>query len=110
MPPASTSRVQAQHHPWFARVWARLSGCIGGDAERGELLCGLSGRVLEIGAGDGRNFAHYPSAVSEIVAIEPEPYLRGHAIDAARRASRHVTVLDARAEALPLADRGLTRP
>jgi hypothetical protein len=41
---------------------------------RDELLAGLSGRVIEIGAGAGSNFAHYPATVKDVVAVEPAPY------------------------------------
>ena len=36
-----------------------------------------------MGAGQGLNFAHYPDTVTKVIAIEPEPTLRAHAIDAA---------------------------
>jgi SAM-dependent methyltransferase len=91
-------------HPVFARVWSRISGKAGSDRQRAELLTGLRGRVLEIGAGDGRSFAHYPPEVSEVLAVEPEPYLRRLARSAARAAAVPVTVLDATAELLPLDD------
>jgi hypothetical protein len=39
---------------------------------------------VEIGAGNGVNFAHYPPSVEEVVAIEPEPYLRAKAQRAAK--------------------------
>ena len=42
---------------------------------RRENLADLSGRVLEVGAGTGTNFEFYPGAVSEVVALEPEPRL-----------------------------------
>ena len=100
MPP--TGPDQAREHPCFARMWARLAGRMGFEEERLELLEGLAGRVVEVGAGDGRSFALYPREVVEVVAVEPEPYLRERALDAARRAGRTVTVLDGRAEALPL--------
>jgi SAM-dependent methyltransferase len=89
------------HHPLSARMWSYMSGKVGSDRLRAGLLAELRGRVLELGAGDGRNFAHYPSQVSEVVAIEPEPYLRRLALDAARAAPVPVTVLDGVAEALP---------
>jgi len=68
---------------------------------RRELLSGLSGRVLELGAGNGMNFGHYLGAVEEVVAVEPEPYLRARAQAAARTASVHVVVQDAIADELP---------
>ncbi|EUA69072.1 putative phosphatidylethanolamine N-methyltransferase [Mycobacterium xenopi 4042] len=40
------------------------------------MLAGLTGRVIEIGAGNGMNFSHYPDTVTEVVAVEPESYLR----------------------------------
>jgi ubiquinone/menaquinone biosynthesis C-methylase UbiE len=57
--------------------------------------------VVEVGAGDGRNFAHYPPAVSEIVAVEPEPTLRELA---KRAADARITVTPGVADDLPFAD------
>jgi len=94
----------ARQHPVFARVWTRMSGRVGSERQRSELLAGLSGRVLEVGAGDGRNFALYPPGVQEVVAIEPEPYLRERALRAAAGAPVRVSVIDGIAESLPLAD------
>jgi ubiquinone/menaquinone biosynthesis C-methylase UbiE len=71
---------------------------------RGELLSGVVGRVLEIGAGNGANFEHYASTVTEVIAVEPEPYLRRKAADRANSASVPITVIDAVAESLPLDD------
>ncbi|MGE2716937.1 class I SAM-dependent methyltransferase [Mycolicibacterium litorale] len=59
---------------------------------RSENLAGLHGRVLEIGAGTGTNFAHYPATVSEVVAVEPERRLAAHSRDAAAHAPVPVTV------------------
>lgn len=81
-----------------------------GRSERGEaeyrrrLLEGLSGRVLELGAGSGLNFQYYPRGVEEIVAVEPEPSLRRAAIEAARKAPVPVTVTDGVAGELPVGD------
>jgi ubiquinone/menaquinone biosynthesis C-methylase UbiE len=73
-------------------------------AHRRELVAGLAGRVLELGAGSGRNFAHYGPAVTEVVAVEPEPYMRARAAEAAAGASVPVRVVDGVADALPAAD------
>ncbi|MEU9034996.1 class I SAM-dependent methyltransferase [Streptomyces sp. NPDC048352] len=94
------------HHPYFARFYARASTAAesraGISALRRELLHGASGRVIEIGAGNGLNFAHYPSAVSEVVAIEPERTLRRLAAAAALRADVPVDLVPGVAEALPV--------
>ena len=96
----------AVHHPLFARYYARVSVSaetrMGVGAIRDRLLTGLSGRVVEIGAGNGLNFAHYPSAVSEVVAIEPERLLRRFAVENALRAEVPVDVVPGAAEALPV--------
>ncbi len=96
----------AVHHPLFARFYARFSETMdvraGIEAYRRELLHGLSGRVIEIGAGNGLNFAHYPAAVSEVVALEPERTLRQLAVRAALKADVPVDVVPGAAEALPV--------
>ena len=68
----------AVHHPIFARLFDRLVGKADPQQSehRVELLAGLSGRVIEVGAGNGINFANYPREVTEVVAVEPETYLR----------------------------------
>ena len=99
----------AVRHPIFARLYAWMSprAEANGVAElRRETLDGLSGRVLELGAGNGLNFAHYPTTVSEVVAVEPEDYLRQRAQDAAIAAPVPVTVTDAVADQLPFPDGG----
>jgi ubiquinone/menaquinone biosynthesis C-methylase UbiE len=93
----------------FSRLYARVSE--GMDAEglaglRTELLAPLSGSVVEIGAGNGRNFVRYPAAVTRVTAVEPEPHLRGLATRAATTAPVPVTVVAGTAEALPVPDGG----
>jgi ubiquinone/menaquinone biosynthesis C-methylase UbiE len=68
---------------------------------RDRLVAGLSGRVLELGAGNGVNFGRYPQAVEEVVALEPEPYLRRKAQQAASKAPVPVHVVDGVASRLP---------
>jgi ubiquinone/menaquinone biosynthesis C-methylase UbiE len=91
-------------HPLFARFLAFVSARAEGGEEdeiRRELLAGLTGRVVEIGAGTGPNFRLYPEAVAEVVAVEPETYLRAKAEEAAARSGRPVRVVDAVADRLP---------
>jgi SAM-dependent methyltransferase len=76
----------------------------GASEHRQRLLTGLSGTVVEIGAGHGLNFAHYPSAVIEVIAIEPEPTLRARAKDAAAEAPVPIRVIAGVADELPLGD------
>lgn len=70
-------------HRWFAAFYAARSR----TAEkrlgpwRHELLAGLRGSVIEIGAGTGDNFAHYPPE-ARVIALEPDP----HMLQRARRA------------------------
>lgn len=71
---------------------------------RAELLDGIGGAIIEIGAGTGANFRHYPADVREIVAVEPEPYLRARAVTAAAEAVAPVRVVDAVADRLPFED------
>jgi ubiquinone/menaquinone biosynthesis C-methylase UbiE len=97
----------AVHHPVFARVYARMSHGADerGQAEhRGRLLSGLAGRVVEVGAGNGLNFAHYPQSVDEVVAVEPESHLRRLAEQAAADGRVPIRVVDGLAERLPLDD------
>ena len=96
-----------KRHPIFARVWKRMTA--GGEsdeavAHRTEMLAGVSGSVIEVGAGNGLNFPHYPSTVDRLVAVEPEPILRDAAREAAADAPVPVEVLDGVAERLPADD------
>ncbi|MFI1071114.1 class I SAM-dependent methyltransferase [Streptomyces puniciscabiei] len=96
----------AVHHPLFARCYARYSvraeTRLGLAGIRERMLAGLAGRVIEIGAGNGLNFSHYPGTVAEVVAIEPEPLLRKLALESALRCGVPVDVVPGAAEALPV--------
>lgn len=91
----------------FSRLYARVSQRMEMDGMgdlRSELLVEVAGDVVEIGAGNGMNFGHYPGAVVSVVAVEPEPYLRKLATSAAGQAPVPVTVLPGTADRLPLPD------
>jgi ubiquinone/menaquinone biosynthesis C-methylase UbiE len=94
------------HHPVFARLWSLMSRNEPTEIRRhrDELLAGLSGRVIEVGAGTGTNFAHYPETVLKVLAVEPEPYLRRQARAAAARAPIPIEVCAGVADRLPAED------
>lgn len=94
------------NHPLFARFFDRLSAVMEKElaAPRDELVAALSGRVLELGAGNGINFRHYPGSVDEVVAVEPEPYMRSKAEQAASTAPVRVSVRAGVADPLEFED------
>lgn len=94
-------------HRWFAAFYSISSAAM----ERGlagrvrpELLRGLHGDVLEIGAGTGLNFPHYP-ADARIVALEPDPFmLRRGRQKLQAVGNSNIELREAPAEALPFPD------
>jgi ubiquinone/menaquinone biosynthesis C-methylase UbiE len=99
---------ESKRHPVFARFWAKMAGPgldkAGIGAHRDRLLAGLTGEVLEVGAGNGLNFGRYPSSVERVVAVEPEPTLRSLAEQAAASAPVAIEVVEGSAEHLPVPD------
>jgi ubiquinone/menaquinone biosynthesis C-methylase UbiE len=93
-------------HPWFAAIYdltQRMGERRVGPMRR-ELLGGLTGDVLEIGAGTGANFSYYgPDA--RVIALEPDPHMLKRA--QARLATlglANVDVQRAPAESVPFDD------
>jgi SAM-dependent methyltransferase len=96
----------AHDHPSFARAYVRLAEVAderGAREHRRRLVAGLSGTVLEVGAGHGASFALYPRTVGRVVALEPESTLRAHAVRAAQTAPVSVSVVAGTAEQPPVA-------
>lgn len=98
--------AQMLDNPFFARVWTFMTTH---ETQllrdlRKENLAGLSGRVLEVGAGTGTNFAFYPETVTEVVALEPEVHLNAKARVAAVEAPVPVTVLPITLENMPVGE------
>lgn len=95
--------AETVHHPLFARIYMRTASRRE-DPYRRELLDGLSGRVIEVGAGHGLNFALYPATVEHVLAVEPEPLLRKAALEAAAEAPVSIEVVEGVAGQLPADD------
>jgi ubiquinone/menaquinone biosynthesis C-methylase UbiE len=72
---------------------------------RKEIIGQASGIVLEIGAGNGLNFAYYdPEQVERLDAIEPDTAMLRYARERAAGAPVPVTLTQAPVESLPFAD------
>lgn len=96
--------------PRFARMYIKAAAKAekrGAHEHRRRLLDGLHGTVVEVGAGHGLNFAHYPAAVTRVVAVEPESTLRAQAEIAAAAASVPIEVRAGVADDLPFPDAGV---
>jgi ubiquinone/menaquinone biosynthesis C-methylase UbiE len=98
--------IVPRNHPVFARVYERISTAMNEAGEvdhRRDLVAEAAGRVLEPGAGNGLNFAHYRRA-DLVVAMEPEPTMLRMAAERARRAPVPVHLLRGAAEMLPFTE------
>ena len=71
---------------------------------RRQALAGLRGRVIEVGAGDGRSFEHYPETVDRVLAVEPDATARAAARERAEVAKVPIEIVDGDAGSLPAED------
>ena len=71
---------------------------------RSETLAAASGRTLDIGAGTGVNAGLFPSAVNELVLVEPGPHMFKKLQAKLEGSGEGVSVVQAPAENLPFAD------
>lgn len=98
---------ETKSHPIFAALFDRLSAAGEkrglGDLRR-EVLAPAEGVCLEVGAGTGHNFAHYPAAVTEVIATEPDLAMRKRAGGAMDAAPVPVRMVPSTAERLPCED------
>jgi ubiquinone/menaquinone biosynthesis C-methylase UbiE len=89
------------------RVLPRLTDLVLGrpmEETRARVAAGLSGEVLEIGFGSGRNLPHLPAGVTRLLAVEPAA--GGRTLAAPRIAAAPLTVefVGDDGQALPLPD------
>jgi hypothetical protein len=88
------------------RVLPRLvdatCGSAGFDRWRSQAAEGLSGRVVEVGFGSGRNLPHYPPGVEVVLAVEPAEQARRLAARRIRAASVRVEHVGLDGQDLPL--------
>jgi ubiquinone/menaquinone biosynthesis C-methylase UbiE len=70
---------------------------------RAQLLAGLRGTVVDVGSGTGANLSHFRHA-ERVVLVEPDRFMRARLRTRLGESSVPVTVSDADAEHLPLAD------
>uniref|UniRef100_A0A7D5KL62 Class I SAM-dependent methyltransferase n=2 Tax=Natrinema halophilum TaxID=1699371 RepID=A0A7D5KL62_9EURY len=71
------------------------------------LAADLSGRVLDLGAGNGAMFPYVADAADddlEYHAIEPDPHMRRRAVRNANRSGLEVEIRDGRGESIPYGD------
>jgi ubiquinone/menaquinone biosynthesis C-methylase UbiE len=93
---------------FFAATYERLmkdTEEAGMRERRRDLVARAQGSTVELGAGTGLNFGHYPEEVSELVLTEPfEPMARRLRERAEGGGGRPVKVIEAPADRLPLDD------
>jgi ubiquinone/menaquinone biosynthesis C-methylase UbiE len=73
---------------------------------RQRLVGDLTGDVVEIGAGTGRNFSHYPAG-AHVLASDYDPVMLGRAVPRAREAAADVSLFLADAMRLPVGDQSV---
>ncbi len=110
-PPETTTPPPNGHttHRFFANYYERASRN-GGEEQfmkplREEVTGLAHGCVLEIGAGNGLNFAFYlPTHVEKVDAIEPDSIMLGYARARAKTAQVPINLVQAAVEHMPFAD------
>ena len=74
------------------------------DPLRARVAAGLSGEVLEVGCGSGRNLPHLPSGVTRLVAVDPATVGRRLAADRIAARGLPVDFVGLDGQSLPLGD------
>ena len=93
--------------PLLAKVYDAVlapSERMGVREQRRRLMGGLSGRVVEIGAGTGLNVPLYPASAGEVHAVEPDQHMLEKLRSKARRSNTRLFLYRADAHRLPFND------
>ena len=104
---SSSGAEERVNHPLFARFYVRATSKRNlpeEEAHRRRMVAGLTGTVIEVGAGNGLNFKFYPGSVERVVAVEPERVMRAAAVEAARGVPVAIEVAAGVAGRLPAED------
>jgi ubiquinone/menaquinone biosynthesis C-methylase UbiE len=93
---------------WEQRALPRLVDLVLADEAAGRYrsraMAGLSGVVVELGFGSGRNLPHYPTEVERVLAVEPADLAWERARERVRAFGRPVERVSRDAADLPLPD------
>lgn len=105
----TTEQANTTNHSIFAAMYERLSRS-GSEHKfmeplRKEVIGQAQGIVLEVGAGNGLNFAIYnPKQVERVEAVDPDSAMMRYARERMKTAHVAITLTQAPVEALPFAD------
>lgn len=97
------SRKWDRHAPGYDRMSEPMEHMLGFAQARARLFDGLSGTILELGIGTGRNLPYYPQE-ARMIALDLSRGMLERAVHKAHALSSHVDFLVGDAEELPFAD------
>ncbi len=100
------SRKWDQHAPAYDHMSESMEHMLGFAQARAQLFSGLSGTILELGVGTGRNLPYYPQD-ARMIALDLSRGMLALAVPRARALSRQVAFLVGDAEDLPFANASL---
>lgn len=100
------SRQWDRHAPSYDRMSEPMEHMLGFAQARARLFAGLSGTILEVGVGTGRNVPHYPQD-ARMIALDLSSGMLEHAASRARALSGRVAFLVGDVEDLPFEDASL---
>lgn len=97
---------QRKGHRWFSSFWDWQVRHEPPSVRRvrEEIAGGATGRILEIGCGNGANFEYYGDEATEVIATEPDLYMLERARRRAESLGRPIAVQEASALELPFED------